>query len=94
MSTTKLRRILGSPVLTSDNIALTPLSWNVTSSFSIKALLFLNITLTLVVPFLSRTKAAAPELLPMPISPMITSPLSPLGPVSYTHLTLPTTLSV
>ena len=67
--------------MTSDNIALTPLSTNVTSSPSLNALLFLNITSTFVVLFLAKTLAAAPELLPIPISPTITSVLLPLGPL-------------
>ena len=73
--------MLGSPVLTSDNIALTPLSWNVTSSFSLKALLIFEYYIYFSCTISFNTKAAAPELLPTPISPMITSPLFPLGPV-------------
>ena len=77
----KLFLILGSPEFTFDSIALTPLSSKNTSSFSTKAEAFLNITSTFVVPFLDKTCAAAPELLPTPISPTITSVLSPLGPL-------------
>ena len=73
--------MLGSPGSTFDNTARTPLSWNVTSSSSLNALLFLNITSTFVVPLLPRTMAAAPELTPIPISPNITSLLLALGPL-------------
>ena len=42
----------------------------------------MNNTSTFVVPFLERTCAAAPELLPTPISPTMTSVLLPLGPLN------------
>ena len=45
-------------------------------------LVFLKQTSTLVVPFLARTIADAPELLPIPTSPRIRSALFPLGPVN------------
>ena len=67
--------------MTFDNTALTPLSSKNTSSFSTNAEAFLNKTFTFVVPLLERTCAAAPELLPTPISPTIISVLLPLGPL-------------
>ena len=81
MSNTKFFLIFLSPGVEEERIVLTPLSWNVTSSFVLNVLLFLYNTSTAFVPLLARTIAAAPELLPIPISPKIRSVLLALGPL-------------